>query len=358
MLIGSSHLGTMTQQSIAWDITSALYSNKSFNFNSVDSQGKSIRFDPTGKIMFLAGAGADKVYEFALSVAWDISTAVYSSKFLSVAGETTLMEAMEVSADGTKVYAADKGGVVYQYTLTSAWDISTASYSSKSLDTSGRTTTIKGCTISSDGTKFYVCDPFTNDVDQYNLSTPYDLSTGSYASKTVDLDSEDAVIQGVFLGNTDATLFVSGDTANAIPICLSSRNPYQLPVECDRGRDGCCQQYERESRRRVRICLYRVRPRCRCAGNRKRLDKNLIFCIFLHIGSSKSDRCASFSVAYCNSTRNITRYQRRVDGDTGRIDIYIFCLNRYNVLNRLQNNLVCPVEPVQKKRKIQFHASR
>lgn len=216
MLIGSSHLGTMTQQSIAWDITSALYSNKSFNFNSVDSQGKSIRFDPTGKIMFLAGAGADKVYEFALSVAWDISTAVYSSKFLSVAGETTLMEAMEVSADGTKVYAADKGGVVYQYTLTSAWDISTASYSSKSLDTSGRTTTIKGCTISSDGTKFYVCDPFTNDVDQYNLSTPYDLSTGSYASKTVDLDSEDAVIQGVFLGNTDATLFVSGDTANAI----------------------------------------------------------------------------------------------------------------------------------------------
>ena len=45
-----------------------------------------------------------------------------------------------MSADGTKLYASDTdNGIIYQYTLSTPFDISTTSYNDKSLDTTDQT---------------------------------------------------------------------------------------------------------------------------------------------------------------------------------------------------------------------------
>jgi DNA-binding beta-propeller fold protein YncE len=67
---------------------------------------------------------------------------------------------------------------VYQYTLSTAWDLSTASYASKNLAVSGFTN-LSGCMFNDDGTVLFVTEYNTETIKQYNLSTAYDISTAT-----------------------------------------------------------------------------------------------------------------------------------------------------------------------------------
>jgi hypothetical protein len=67
---------------------------------------------------------------------------------------------------------------VYQYTLSTAWDLSTASYASKNLAVSGFTG-LSGCMFNDDGTVLFVTEYNTETIKQYNLSTAYDISTAT-----------------------------------------------------------------------------------------------------------------------------------------------------------------------------------
>jgi hypothetical protein len=69
------------------------------------------------------GTTNDSVYRYTLSTAWDISTGSYSSKLMSVNAQDYSPTGVAISADDTKCYvvgsATDK---VYQYTLAAASD--------------------------------------------------------------------------------------------------------------------------------------------------------------------------------------------------------------------------------------------
>jgi hypothetical protein len=97
---------------------------------------------------------------------------------------------------------------VYQYTLSTGWDLSTASYASKSLSVSSQDATLTGFCFNSDGTKLFASGTVSDSIYQYNLSTAYDVSTGSYASKSLDVSSEETNPRDVFLADDDKTLYV------------------------------------------------------------------------------------------------------------------------------------------------------
>jgi sugar lactone lactonase YvrE len=90
---------------------------------------------------------------------------------------------MTFSADGTKMYVAESaGGIIYQYTLSTPWEMAGASYSGVSFDVSGQTLQPLEVVISADGTKMYVTgwDPFEA-VYQYSLSTAWNIGSASYS---------------------------------------------------------------------------------------------------------------------------------------------------------------------------------
>jgi hypothetical protein len=88
--------------------------------------------------------------------AWDISTGSYASKSLSVNAQEPAARDIAFSADGTKVYVVGSStDTIYQYTLSTAWDVSTGSYATKSLSVAAQSTTPSGLAFSSDGTKAY-----------------------------------------------------------------------------------------------------------------------------------------------------------------------------------------------------------
>ena len=96
--------------------------------------------------------------ETAGTVGYNLAGASYDSKSFSVAGQTTLPVGLRFKSDGTKVYvlSTSASDVMYQYSLSTAWDVSTASYDSVSLSVATQTTSPIGMYFKADGTSVYV----------------------------------------------------------------------------------------------------------------------------------------------------------------------------------------------------------
>ena len=68
--------------------------------------------------MYIMGNTNDSVYQYTLSTAWDVSTASYASKSFSVGSQETSPSGVKFSSDGTKMYVVGmQNDTVYKYTL-------------------------------------------------------------------------------------------------------------------------------------------------------------------------------------------------------------------------------------------------
>ena len=78
--------------------------------------------------MFVLGANGDDVNEYTLTTAFDISTASHVDSF-SVKSQDAGPNGIAFSNSGKKMFiAGNDGDDVNEYTLTTSWDVSTASF--------------------------------------------------------------------------------------------------------------------------------------------------------------------------------------------------------------------------------------
>lgn len=116
----------------------------SISVNSFELNPQGIFFKPDGKKMYIVGESGDDVNEQTLSTAWDITTA--SSATIGIA-KTVISLASSGDAEnqtrdifindtGTKVYVLGaENSRVYQFTLTQGWNFSTLVYTASSIGT-------------------------------------------------------------------------------------------------------------------------------------------------------------------------------------------------------------------------------
>jgi hypothetical protein len=116
---------------------------------------------------------------------WDISTAVYSGKSIHI---TELFgTGMAFKPDGTKLVVGimltspNRIGLK-QYDLSTPWDISTASFTSTADVIGGSNNYTTALAFSTDGAKMYVVGNDERYVRQYSLSTPWSVGTATYDS--------------------------------------------------------------------------------------------------------------------------------------------------------------------------------
>ena len=173
--------------STAWDITTASYANKSFSYTSQMTNAGSVAFKSDGTKMFLHRI--DDMYEYTLSTAWDVSTASFSqseTNFTQPHGGSSSYAVWK--DDGTKFWYHDSNkGVIFQRTFTTAWDVSTVedipAYTSKFFAMPSGTDNPQGLFFKSDGSKMYVLDATDDDVSEFDLSTDWDIDTASFNQK-------------------------------------------------------------------------------------------------------------------------------------------------------------------------------
>ena len=198
----------------AWNVSNATFTGTPTNWFAVDAQDGNpfdLTFKDDGTKMYVLGGQNDSIYEYTLSTAWDITTASYSQSF-SVATEDTSPEGLTFGSNGTYMYVAGiANDSVYQYTLSTAWDIGTASYT-RTLSVSAQSLNPSGIFFRANGLIMYIVDG-GGDVDQYNLSTAWNISTASYAGtdasdgESVFFKDDGTKMFVVIVGNSTSTNF-------------------------------------------------------------------------------------------------------------------------------------------------------
>lgn len=140
-----------------------------------------IKFKTDGTKMYYAERQNEILYQFDLSTAWDLSTAS-DSGFFSVG---LLIRGFDFKDDGTKIYMSN-GSSVSEYDLSVAWDITSsitfvASFSLSETDAHGPK-------MKPDGTKYYITTSPGGDgiTVEYEMSTAWDISTSARVNQSVD----------------------------------------------------------------------------------------------------------------------------------------------------------------------------
>jgi len=187
-----------------WD---AHFYYKSFLLDTQDPTPQGVFFSSDGTKMYEIGLSDDKIYQYTLTTAWDINTATYDT--VSISTQDALPSGLFFKPDGTKMYevGAD-GALIYQYTLSSAWDLSTATYDTVSI--AAQDTSPQGIFFKSDGTKMYEIGRGSDAVYQYTLSSAWDLSTATY--DTVSKATQDGFPSGIFFKSDGTKMYEIGGT--------------------------------------------------------------------------------------------------------------------------------------------------
>jgi sugar lactone lactonase YvrE len=202
--------------SVPFSVPSATYDSKSFDITTQDTGIGNVFLKPDGTKMYVVGNTNKNVYQYTLVTPYDVSTATYDSVSFSVATEITFPLSVVFKDDGLKMYVNGFANTIFQYSLSSAWDVSTATYDSKSLDIIAQDGISLGFYLKSDGTKIYVTGDDNNKVYQYTMSTPYDLSTATYDSKSFDITTQDTGIGGIFFKPSGDKMYVVGNQNDSV----------------------------------------------------------------------------------------------------------------------------------------------
>ena len=182
--------------SVPFDIsTAALTSEKNLTVALGASMDKphAIEFKPDGKVMYVihSRSGSVGVEQFNLTTAWDIETLEHDTNF-SISDDVQI-RALAFKPDGTRVYIAQRDhGKVKQFDLPTPWDISSATNKVESNDFTGEENNLRNIQFSSDGTTMYLGGNGGNDINKYKLSTGWDVSTITHeTSYSIGLQTEE-----------------------------------------------------------------------------------------------------------------------------------------------------------------------
>jgi sugar lactone lactonase YvrE len=208
--------GTLLGPFIFYDIASAAYSNKSFSVSSQETGPEGLAFSSDGTKMYICGYLTDTVYQYSLTTAFDISTAAYASKSFSLTSQQTAPLGLAFNPSGTKMFVCGSTpAIVSEYTLATAFDVTTATFVD-SFTVSSQDDNPRDMAFSPDGTVMFIMGFSTDTVYQYSLSTGFDISTASYASKSLSVTAQESSPRGIAVSSSGDRIFVVGQTQDRI----------------------------------------------------------------------------------------------------------------------------------------------
>jgi len=205
----------------------SLNMNNELAYNSSNAQTPAtisisgIKWNSSGSRFYVCDTANSRINQYNCSVAYDISTASYSNTFSTYLKETQPRDLLFNTA-GTTMLVLGTGGnydqgisapQIVQYTLSAAFDISTATFSKRS--SVGTSTTVRSLNSNPAGTIFYVSDDTDNFTTSYTISTPFDVASVVYLA-AYDHTSTAPNLTGITFNATGTKLYAINNATNTI----------------------------------------------------------------------------------------------------------------------------------------------
>lgn len=205
----------------------SLNMNNELAYNSSNAQTPAtisisgIKWNATGTRFYVCDTANSRINQYNCSVAYDISTASYSTTFSTYVKESQPRDVLFNTA-GTTMFVLGSGGnydqaisapQIVQYTLSTGFDISTATFSKRA--TVGTDTAVRGLTSNTSGSIFYVSGDTDNFTTSYTLSTPFDVGSVVFLA-AYDHTSSAPNINGIAFNSAGTKLFAINNATNTI----------------------------------------------------------------------------------------------------------------------------------------------
>jgi len=199
--------------STGFDVSTASFVD-SFDVRNEETQPKGLAFNNDGTKMFVVGYTDDEVLEYNLSPGFDVSTATFIDGF-SVRSEDLIPSGLAFNNDGTKMFVVgQRDDDVNEYTLSTGFDVSTASFVD-AFDVSNEESSPLDLKFNHNGTRMFVTGYNGKDVNEYTLSTGFDVSTASFVD-SFSVSSEESAPTGLAFNDDGTKMFVSGKTGDDV----------------------------------------------------------------------------------------------------------------------------------------------
>ena len=206
-----------------------------------------VTFNSDGSKMYVVGSSSNRVIQYTLSIPFDISEATLLAG--SICTEGIAADGLKVifNSDGSKFFLVDDSTQdVEILTLSTTYDISTCNNTgSKDFGT----TNLRDLKFSNNGKKVFLYDQAGNNhsIKQYTLSSAFDISnptlvttyTGSDSKTLKQLTGNQNKVNGLAFSSDGSKMFVTNDT-KITEFTLS--NPFDLSNVTSEGRENISAQ--------------------------------------------------------------------------------------------------------------------
>ncbi len=214
--------------STGFDVSTATFVD-SFDTESEDNDSRDVKFNQNGTKMFVLGKQNDRVCEYTLSTGFDVSSTVTFIDCFSAPQEAK-PEELEFNPNGTKMFImGESGDDVNEYTLSTGFDVSTASFVD-SYSVKSQEDTPTGLAFTYDGTKMFVTGWENDTIIEYALSTGFDVSTASFVDSYSIPDS---------IENKPSSLTFSSDASKMFVMGRDSDEVHEYTLSCYYGVINC-----------------------------------------------------------------------------------------------------------------------
>ena len=198
--------------------------NNGLNYLSTSAPGHGVAIQPDGSQLFVGDARTVKVWDTP-STTWDVSTynrqSSYDKDFTSDIGSSNITD-FGFNNDGTRMYIINGGSSIRQFDLSTAYRPSTATYSSTDYYNPADVGNLNGFGFSDDGYKLILSSgnitstlgSNADGVRSYTLSTAWDVTTASYDSKEIITgyrgDDYERIPMSSYFANNGKDFFIFG----------------------------------------------------------------------------------------------------------------------------------------------------
>jgi hypothetical protein len=181
----------------------------------IDSTLSGVTFNSAGTIMLIADSDniTDEIKEFTCTVGFDVSTCTTTgTDDLDINGDlSNVAVGIAFNSAGTTMLIADDGDQILEYTCTVGFDVSTCTTTgADDFDTSGQTSSLTDVAFNSAGTKMFVTDDNSGQINEYSLSSGFDVSTATFVN-VLDISTQQTQPAGIAFSTDGLTMFISGD---------------------------------------------------------------------------------------------------------------------------------------------------
>lgn len=215
---GTATQNRMYQYSLStpWDISTLSFVRLADFATSRATVPIGIHFTSDGTNLFYYGSSTvsadNKVDHFSLSTPWDISTASFVRSLSLASDGANNSRAVTFSPDGMYMFTInlESTGKIFRRALSSAFNISTVSgVTSADITSIFGLNNVPFAVFRPDGKSAFWVSPATDSIYETTMSTPWDITTLSLA-KTRSLLAFDSVVRGVFFKPDGSRFYITG----------------------------------------------------------------------------------------------------------------------------------------------------